>query len=778
MADNVVQYFIKVDSKNAQANINDFAKGADNASKELEDVSKSSKKAGKGIDQTGKDSKKGSAGFLEYVKAGGAVAEMLSFVGSAGTAAVSAVISIGEAYIEASQKAFEFTRSVVDNVNQLNDLNARTGLTTDSIQAVITAFEGSGQSAQAAESFISRFPKLFADLASGASRASESAERLGISLRDQAGNLKSADEVLIDVTNALQGVEDPTERATEGFLLLGRQAGEFLQAFGATSNFENFVELSRIFGVKTGPEASAQAARFQEQLAFLNLAFKGLQQSLVNSFGGVEFFNEKLAQAISIVATLGDFIADNQDLFDEFATSLKQTGGNVLGFFQQVLPSFASFVNTAFKVVTDQFVNIALALKSVGAISDETFYAFSNSARSAEKAVTSLSEITTRLADVDFTGETGRGVGGRQSAKEAGDIISTILKGVDKSAQDSRPQIDGLAESIDKAGNSAKVAQTLFFDVGKELPIALSTIEDIGLKFQNIDSTILNAIDTVSQLEDAILTLQIAGFDATEAQGLLVEAEKRLGDARIEVARKAEEEARKARQEQALGAVGTVSTVASLDAGAIIGLINPVAGAIADGLIALGQKSPEEMRAEVQAQAEALANGLAILPTLFLEILPLLAASITEAIYDGLIQLIANLLKMVADFFTRDRSPEARARRRERRRGAIGDFFNPFESATYMSGGRFLPSAQGGIRYTGMQDGLAMLHRGEFVVPQSGQRPQQVDRQLSGVGGGGVNININAAVVERNAVDALVRQIEIRFNNKFGVSSSNLFGGR
>ena len=89
-----------------------------------------------------------------------------------------------------------------------------------------------------------------------------------------------------------------------------------------------------------------------------------------------------------------------------------------------------------------------------------------------------------------------------------------------------------------------------------------------------------------------------------------------------------------------------------------------------------------------------------------------------------------------------------------------------------------MPRAQGGIRFTGSQDGLAMLHRGEFVVPQSGQRPQQVERQMQQSMSGGVAININAAVVERNAVDALVRQIENRFNTRFGVSSSNLFGGR
>ena len=76
-----------------------------------------------------------------------------------------------------------------------------------------------------------------------------------------------------------------------------------------------------------------------------------------------------------------------------------------------------------------------------------------------------------------------------------------------------------------------------------------------------------------------------------------------------------------------------------------------------------------------------------------------------------------------------------------------------------------------------MQDqGLAMLHRGEFVVPETGQMPQAVQRTM-GMGQSGINITINAAVVESNAVDELVRQIERRFQT-FGSSTSPLFGGR
>ena len=235
------------------------------------------------------------------------------------------------------------------------------------------------------------------------------------------------------------------------------------------------------------------------------------------------------------------------------------------------------------------------------------------------------------------------------------------------------------------------------------------------------------------------------------------------------------------RQQSAEGALQKFQTLASLDAASIIGLISPIAGGIAQTLIQLGQKTPEQLREEVRAQAKALAAGLAILPELFLQILPELAVAITEAIYDGIVQLVQNLVEIIKNTLGIGLSREEREERREtmrrQRKRFVQDFFDPDKSASYASGGRFLPSAQGGIRYTGMKDGLAMLHRGEFVVPQSGQRPQQVDRALSGIGGG-VSININSAIVERSAVDSLVRQIEQRFNAKFGVSSSNLFGGR
>jgi len=784
MADTVVQYVLRVDSKAAQKALDSTAKEADDLTKSLDKLGDESKDASKDLNETEKSSKKTSKGLQGLKIAGAAAAGALAGIGTVAVGTIATVGALGSAYIDAQKAAFSFTREVVDSVNDLNDLSAQSGLTAGSIQAVITAFEGSGQSAQAASAFIGRFPRLFADLASGASRASESAARLGISLTDAEGNIKSADTVLIDVTRALQSIDDPTERATEGFLLLGRSAGQFLQAFGATSDFENFLAITERYGVDTAPEASAAAARFQEQLAFLNVVIKGLQQRFVNAVGGVDFFNDKLLQAIKIVVTLQDFIAENEQQFKQLGNSLKVAGNDVIAFFQQALPGFASFVSATFGVITDQIVNTALLLRDLGIVSDETFNAFSKGARSVQSAVDSVAEITSNLGQVDFTGETGQGVGGRTGAKDVEGFLDVLLAGVSDGAKEARPPVEGLATAIDATGDAARQQQEEYDELMKQILDAGKTIESATAQFFPFEAAVLKAEQQLGALEDAFRLATQQGIPTEKITRLITAAEEDLAVKREAGAKAAEEAAKKERQARQQSAIDTFATVASLDAASIVGLVNPMAGAITGIVQGIGEKvlekGPAEIREEALAQAAAIKAGIAFLPELFLSIAPQLGLAIAEAFIDGILLLFVNLGKLIQNAFSfRDRAPgDSDERRRRRRRQAFSDFFNPFESASFMSGGRFVPSAQGGIRFTGMQDGLAMLHRGEFVVPQSGQRPQQVDRQLNAATGNGVTININSAVVDRNAVDALVREIEIRFNNQFGTSSSSLFGGR
>jgi hypothetical protein len=231
----------------------------------------------------------------------------------------------------------------------------------------------------------------------------------------------------------------------------------------------------------------------------------------------------------------------------------------------------------------------------------------------------------------------------------------------------------------------------------------------------------------------------------------------------------------------AVGGVAAGSGVAASIAGA---LANPAVGAAIAGvaiLAKLGEKTPEERREELMGQVQSIRDGLSFLPEILLQVLPQVALALVEALLDGIVLALINLGNMVIEGFRSIFTREGRQQRREDLQ-SIGEFWknflDPNKTASFAGGGRFLPQAQGGIRFTGQTQGLAMLHQGEYVVPQSGQAPQSVARQMGGMGGSQVNVSIYSPVVDQNAVDALVRRIEERFNSNFGLASSSLFGGR
>ena len=100
--------------------------------------------------------------------------------------------------------------------------------------------------------------------------------------------------------------------------------------------------------------------------------------------------------------------------------------------------------------------------------------------------------------------------------------------------------------------------------------------------------------------------------------------------------------------------------------------------------------------------------------------------------------------------------------------------FAPFGGEKLGGGRVHFPAGEGGLRFTGRQRGLALLHPGEVVTPRSGRMSQGLERRFQG--GQAPNIVINSAVVDGSVIDTLVRQIEERFLT-FGTSQSTLFGG-
>ena len=361
----------------------------------------------------------------------------------------------------------------------------------------------------------------------------------------------------------------------------------------------------------------------------------------------------------------------------------------------------------------------------------------------------------------------------------------------------SEAQFAAQKKVFDLASKGLKVqikgAQKLGSTFGKVLQKRLTAQKEVDSIIKSAGEDQLTALQKINDLEsERLKTLQ----DIAKQQGINTQA------AQDAVKARAERERAALRQQEIGGGVGVATTViqTATDPNALINAVGaafgPIGSAVAGvvgALSDLGQRDPEEIKEQFRATFQGIAQGIKILVPLLIEALPSILFEAAQMIVDALIQLpfaivasIGKLIISVVDgiknFFSGKGFFQAIG-------DAIGKMFErlielitaPFEGlfgGSKMGGGRML-SGQGGLRFTGANRGLAMLHEGEMVVPRSGQMSSTVARDVSSQmgGGGGVNITINSAITERSAIDSLVRKIEQRFGS-FGQSTSPLFGGK
>ena len=809
---NVVQYILEIDSKGSVAGL---------------------KKAGAAVDRFDEKTKRSKKSALDLASKLGAA---FAGLGAALGIASSAVSFFTDSLEAAARASFDLTRSVVDSVNQLNDLSTRSGLTAGSIQALIQAFEGSGQSAQQAESFISRFPKLLSDLQSGSARASEAADALGVSIVGVDGNLKSSDQVLQEVIGSLQQIDDRTQRAVIATDLFGRSAGGVLQALGETAPFEKFLEFTNEFGVRASPKASEEAARFQQLLSAIGIAAGGLRQTFIDALGGVGIFNAGLKQALIVIVSLQEFIRNSEDDFQLFGKTISTLASGITSFFLEIFTKLSQYIQEITAGISANLSTQILFFQKLGLISERTSKDLISGLVLATKSAEILEKQIAEIAKTGFLSDGSAGARVDQNIEE-------ILEGISKSINGAIPDLNNFGDAIEDVATAAKEAdfqfqpsqfsivgedeaQRLISDRQLDPTNIIETIEAANKLIEEFGDPIQKRLDgtrgKIQELETAIDLYNNLNLDTIELQSALNQARNQEIDLLRQQATATETFAEKLAgfasgladgvgivstpQGAVKGIEETVAGVGAKSGSVALAAVAPIVAAVIGTIGAiekLGESREEDLKQNFDDFITNFTKGIDLLPEIFAEILPKFIADLTVALlgaigelavtipaailsavpvlivelFTGLIDLFKQSFSNVTDaisalkdfklFGRRDLAPDTTLKEdllslRERVLG-------------FESGGRFIPSAESGMRFTGSSSGLAMLHKGEFVVPESNRTTQAVDRRMNQTGSG-INVVINADIIEGSAVDELVRKIEQRFS-AFGSSTSTLFGG-
>ena len=666
------------------------------------------------------DALKGAAGAAKGLNAG-----LLATAGSAaavvtamGTLA-SGVIAVAEAFVAGAKAVVEFAQESADLVNDINDLSNRSAIATDSIKGLQFALRASGQDAGQATQILSKFPAVLSQAQVEGSRTAEAFEALGIQLRDAQGNLRSANDIFLETTTSLQGIENQTERATIAVDIFGRSGSQLLQALGQTQGLKDFVDLADKFGVRTGPKASDAAADFQATIAALDTALDGLQSTFIEAFG------QDITRLLLDFAEQIAFVQRVLVIFSEDATRAFSTVIEVLKFFFELgLTAVKSFgIGLASQIpIIGGFAQAALELAdgfdlfdaALGKLAENTIPNFSDRLAEAKADAAEFRSIVEGLTAGGFTAPTLGGAGARGAGAGAGGGASA-----------------GLSKSVEliplAIQDGFRAGSITLFETLSPLEEALISVKNGILGAGKFIKDIGGAITSPNSFVNAI-----AG-----AAGPIGEA---IG-----------------------GALGTLAKLGERTPEEIEAQFLGFAEAVGKGLenlpAILIRVLPRFVIALIRGIAQAIIN------------LPALIGQALKDVFGGIWESIKEFFRSI---FTKEGRRERR-RERDREPSEAAKFFSSlFTGQAMMGGGRML-TAQSGVRFTGAKRGLAMLHEGETVIPASGRTGQAEQRSMGSMGGSPINIVINSAVVENRAIDELVRRLESRFST-FGAGKSSLFG--
>jgi len=171
-------------------NIDDFKQNFDEAKKGVKDFSKEVKKADLDLKKVGRN---------------------MTLIG---TAIVGSMTTI--------------TLATAKSAEQIDLLSKQTGISRVELQKLAYAASAEGANIEVLATGIARLSRNMYDASKGTGEAVDAFKNLGISIKDSAGNLRSADDVLGDIAEKFKSMPNDTERSAAAMKLLGRGGAQLI----------------------------------------------------------------------------------------------------------------------------------------------------------------------------------------------------------------------------------------------------------------------------------------------------------------------------------------------------------------------------------------------------------------------------------------------------------------------------------------------------------------------------------------------------------------------
>jgi len=195
--------------------------------------------------------------------------------------AVKALLAIGGAAAAAGVALVALALKVGIAGDEIDDLAKRTGLSVKFLSEMRMALQLNDAQLGDVQTAIRGLSNAMADAEMGLQTAIDAFNALGVSLRDQNGQLKSAEQMFMEVTEAISKVENPLIRNGLAADVFGRSAMALLPLIvGMKTGLADARKEAEKFGLTWTPQETARASDFIDAWDRMKMVLKGLAETL------------------------------------------------------------------------------------------------------------------------------------------------------------------------------------------------------------------------------------------------------------------------------------------------------------------------------------------------------------------------------------------------------------------------------------------------------------------------------------------------------------------
>ncbi len=323
------------------------------------------------------------------------------------------------------------TRAAANYGDAIRDMSIRTGVATQQLAGYKLAAEQSGTSVEDLSVGLKKLAVNATEAARGNTQQIALFKEMGVTVKGANGAMLPLDKILAQVSTHFKGMTDKTLEADEAVKVFGKSGTnltEFLEL--GSAGLAEFQKQAEKMGLAIGPEAAAQADKFNDNIRQMEAATLGLSLAIGNAL--LPKLNEMAVAVTNGVVKLKDFAAEHEDV-----TRTALATGTVLGVTGAVAGGMAALgiilpkVAAGFGFVKGGIDTVAAAGRSLTILNDvEKFGELGT-------ALTLIGETSTLAAGglVAVSAALGVGIGLLIDYAIAGTRVEAALDGFTKSLQ-------------------------------------------------------------------------------------------------------------------------------------------------------------------------------------------------------------------------------------------------------------------------------------------------------------------------------------------------------